>query len=316
MPDGSSWPRISVVTPSYNQAPFLEQTIRSVLLQRYPNLEYILIDGGSTDGSVQVIHTYEPWLAYWISENDKGQSAAINKGWTRATGEILAWLNSDDYYAPGALASAALAFQRAGPGTGMVYGHALWLDSGGEVTVKGGRPFDLIDVLRNTAAAVGQPAAFLRADLVRQLGGLAEEFHMAMDWDLYNRIALKNRVVFVPEVWAFANDWSGMKTRSLNLGFGPDKLESLRRLYRRKDLPSQVCAVKNEALASAALWSAFDHRRAHRYFNMQKCFFTALRHRPWRTLRKAGGYHSVRMALGPLLPLAGAVRGRLRRWGL
>ena len=98
MPDGSEWPRISIVTPSYNQGQFIEETIRSVLLQRYPNLEYIIIDGGSTDNSVEVIKKYEPWLTYWVSEKDEGQCDAINKGFSKTSGEILAWLNSDDYY--------------------------------------------------------------------------------------------------------------------------------------------------------------------------------------------------------------------------
>jgi len=90
LPDGRPWPKISIVTPSYNQGQFIEETIRSVLLQGYPNLEYLIIDGGSTDGSVEIIRKYEPWLAYWVSERDGGQSEAINKGFRRATGEIVA----------------------------------------------------------------------------------------------------------------------------------------------------------------------------------------------------------------------------------
>ncbi len=103
MPNGAEWPRISIVTPSYNQGEFIEKTIRSILLQGYPNLEYIVIDGGSRDRTVEIIRKYEPWIDYWVSEKDQGQSDAINKGFGRASGQILAWLNSDDYYLPQAL---------------------------------------------------------------------------------------------------------------------------------------------------------------------------------------------------------------------
>ncbi|HUI06242.1 MAG TPA: glycosyltransferase family 2 protein [Verrucomicrobiae bacterium] len=112
MTDGREWPRISIVTPSYNQGRFIEETIRSVLLQGYPNLEYLVIDGGSTDGSVEIIQKYSQWFTYWCSEKDRGQAHAINKGLDRVTGQIGAYLNSDDYYLPNALAHVGRTYRR------------------------------------------------------------------------------------------------------------------------------------------------------------------------------------------------------------
>ena len=121
-----SRPKISIVTPSYNQAEFLERTILSVLNQNYPNLEYIIIDGGSTDSSAEIIKKYERYLTYWVSEPDDGQADAINKGFAKATGDILAWLNSDDLYLPGALLKVKESFQNAG--IAFLYGHSILVD--------------------------------------------------------------------------------------------------------------------------------------------------------------------------------------------
>jgi glycosyltransferase involved in cell wall biosynthesis len=118
-----AWPRITVVTPSFQQAPFVEECLRSVLLQNYPNLEYIVIDGGSGDGSAEIIGRYAPFLAYWQSKRDGGQGDAINQGFSRATGDILAWVNSDDMLLPGALFAVAREFLRSG--ADIVYGDAL-----------------------------------------------------------------------------------------------------------------------------------------------------------------------------------------------
>ena len=125
-------PLVSIVTPSYNQAAFLEETIRSVLEQDYPRVEYIIIDGGSTDGSAEIIQRYADRLAYWVSERDRGQTDAINKGFARATGSILAWLNSDDTYQPGALRE-AVDYLLAHPDVGMVYGDGNFIDEHGKV---------------------------------------------------------------------------------------------------------------------------------------------------------------------------------------
>jgi glycosyltransferase involved in cell wall biosynthesis len=120
-------PLVSIITPSFNQGRFLDQTIRSVLTQDYQPIEYIIIDGGSTDGTVEIIKQYESRLGYWVSERDKGQTEAINKGFAQAKGEILAWINSDDVYYPGAVSAAVETLSR-NPDIGLVYGDLDFID--------------------------------------------------------------------------------------------------------------------------------------------------------------------------------------------
>jgi hypothetical protein len=180
-------PRITIVTPSYNQADYLEQTIRSVLLQGYENLEYIVVDGGSTDGSVEIIRKYEPWLAYWVSEPDEGQVAAINKGLRRATGDWVGWQNSDDLYYPGSL---CLLAQLLGKGTAasLVCGNVDLIDAQGSVIS------DLRFVTPNRQALLAEgmvltnQAAFWRGNLHEQLGYLDEKYHCAFDYDWFVRV--------------------------------------------------------------------------------------------------------------------------------
>src|SRR5579883_1225991 len=163
-----SAPLVSIVTPSFNQAQFLEKTVRSVLSQDYPNIEYIIIDGGSTDGSVEIIKKYEDRLAYWVSEPDKGQAHAINKGWQRATGTIVAYLNSDDLYMPGTVTTAVQALQSQ-PDECMVYSDALMIDEHGrQLRRLIGRPFDIRHVI-TSEGFVPQPTAFIRRHALDQV---------------------------------------------------------------------------------------------------------------------------------------------------
>jgi glycosyltransferase involved in cell wall biosynthesis len=205
--DGSSdsmtenFPLVSVVIPSFNQAHYLEFTIRSILEQDYSNIEILLVDGGSTDGSLEIIQRYAHRLAWWVSEKDRGQTDAINKGFARAKGQILAWLNSDDTYEPGAVTE-AVAFLQAHPEVGLVYGNANFIDGKGSII--GHFPAARTDYqrLRNGYVHIPQQAAFWCADLWKKVGPLDPSFYFAMDYDLWVRLAAQAPIEYIPRLWA------------------------------------------------------------------------------------------------------------------
>ncbi|MBN1267871.1 MAG: glycosyltransferase [Anaerolineales bacterium] len=206
-------PLISIITPSFQQAHYLEQTIRSVLNQDYPNLEYIVIDGGSTDGSVDVIRRYENHITRWVSEPDKGQTDALNKGFAMANGEILAWLNSDDLYYPGAV-SAAAAYLQQHAEVGLVYGDADYIDEDGKVIGRFPAAHTDYNRLRRGYVHIPQQAAFFRAFLWKQVGPLDPSFYFAMDYDLWVRLASVAPIRYQPDLWAAFRLHKGAKSVS------------------------------------------------------------------------------------------------------
>jgi len=183
-------PLVTIVTPSYNQARYLEAAIESVLTQDYPSIEYLIVDGGSNDGSLEIIQRYEQKLAWWTSEADRGQTDAINKGFARGNGEIFGWLNSDDTYEPNAI-STAVAYLMANPSTGMVYSNANYLDELGKVIGKFPAAQTDDRRLRQGYVHIPQQTAFFRSILWRSVGPLDPTFYFAMDYDLWRRIAVR-----------------------------------------------------------------------------------------------------------------------------
>lgn len=192
---------VSIVTPSFNQARYIEETIQSVLSQDYPQIEYLVLDGGSTDGTIDLIRKYADQLAYWVSEADGGQTAAINKGFGRAKGQVLAWLNSDDTYQPGAVAAAVSYLQRH-PDVGMVYGDCNYIDESGAVIGKFHSAQTNYRLLRRGYTHIPQQTMFFRADLWKQVGPLDPSFYFAMDYDLWTRIAAHTQIKYIPQTWA------------------------------------------------------------------------------------------------------------------
>jgi glycosyltransferase involved in cell wall biosynthesis len=195
---GEPWPSISIVTPSFNQGAYLEETIRSILLQGYPQLEYIIIDGGSTDDSVAIIKKYAHWVAHWVSERDQGQAHAINKGLTRCTGEVFQWINSDDYLLAGALGKIAATVEDVDAVAGVVVnfdetGHQEQLVPGELNAVK--------MIFSDSSTRWHQPGLWFRRQEVIACGGIDESYHYSFDWDLTIRYLGKyTRVNYLPDV--------------------------------------------------------------------------------------------------------------------
>ena len=248
-------PLVTIVTPSYNQARFLEATLRSVLTQDYPAIEYLVVDGASSDGSVDIIRRYSDRLAWWISERDSGQSEAINKGLQRAKGEIVGWLNSDDIYLPGAVAAAVAAF-RAHPEAGLVYGDALAIDADGkEFNLMRARQYTLADLM--AFHIICQPAAFMRRSVLEQVNYLNPEYQLLMDNLLWMDMAKIASIVYVPQTWAAARYHDQAKNRTRGAAYGREARVLLKDLNSRPEFAKVISQDEKRIRAGVERFDAF-----------------------------------------------------------
>jgi glycosyltransferase involved in cell wall biosynthesis len=231
MPDSSKWPLISIVTPNYNYGQFIEETIRSVLLQGYPNLEYIIIDGASTDNSLEIIQKYQSWLSYWISEKDRGQSDAINKGFEKAQGKIFYWINSDDILCSNVLQEVA-AFFRANPAVTFCSGNGYFFTSANidKCITYHINPlnYSFHDLLKYyDGQYLPQPSVFFSQSLWEKAGKLDISLSYAMDLDLWLRFSLETQLVSINKNFSELRLHDDSKTCLQNVVFSHEIKEVL-----------------------------------------------------------------------------------------
>lgn len=245
----NSQPLVSIVTPSYNQAKYLEKTVRSVLEQDYPVLEYFVVDGGSTDGSAEIIRDYSSQLSWWVSEPDRGQADAINKGLSRARGDVVAWLNSDDLYLPGTVARAVRAFQ-ANPHLGMVYGNAITIDSQGRPINKLEFPdWGLEDLIG--FRIICQPSVFMRREVLKRVGFLDDSYQFMLDHHLWLRIGIEAQIEHIPEIWAAARHHPEAKNVAQAEKFGLEVFRILEWMQTQQVLMPLLERNRRQVLAGA-----------------------------------------------------------------
>lgn len=247
-------PLISIITPSYNQGHFLEETIRSVLLQDYPAIEYIVIDGGSTDDSTSIIEKYEDELAYSVSEPDGGQSDAINKGLRRATGEYVAWINSDDIYTENAI-SRAVEKLELHPDCGLVFSNVLSIDSDSSVfNIMSYGDWGLLELME--FKVIGQPGIFMRKSALDNVGYLEPDYHWLMDHHLWLKIAAMYPIKFIDDIWAAARFHPGAKNLRGAEKYGKEAFVLFEWMKNETNLQSLLIKNKNRIEAGAYLLQA------------------------------------------------------------
>jgi glycosyltransferase involved in cell wall biosynthesis len=302
---------VSVVTPSYNQARYLEQTIRSVLEQDHPHVEYFVMDGGSSDGSLEIIQRYAGKLSGWVSEKDSGQAHAINKGLKRAGGEIVAWLNSDDTYLPGAISRAVETFQQH-PEAGLVYGKVISVDAQGKgFNLQTFKPYTLYDLM--AFRIISQPAVFMRRSVLEQAGLLDLSYDLLLDHQLWLRMARLAPLVYVPETLAAARYHTAAKNLARTADFGEEALRIVAWMQTSPEFAADFKRHENRMRGGAQRLDAFYQLDGGNYAGALKAYARAFRYWPPVVLRE---FHRVIFAILGLLGL-GRLRGlymALRGW--
>ena len=307
--------RISVVTPSYNQARFLEQTMLSVLDQDFPgpgSIEYFVMDGASSDGSTAIIQKYASRLTGWVSEKDQGQAEAINKGLRSAQGEIIAWLNSDDFYIPGTIQRALRAFDE-NPQAGLVYGNVLSVNADSKPFNKQTfAPFDLLDLM--SFHIISQPAVFMRRSVLQQAGLLDPSYHCLLDHHLWLRMARLAPIVYIPETLAAARYHAQAKNVARTAEFGREAFRLVAWMKSSTEFAELFAQHESRILAGAERFDAFYLLEGGQYRQALSAYGRAWRHNPAIVLKEAHRVAYAAFSLAFPAPMASlrSIYSRLR----
>ncbi len=284
MSKSDAFPKVSIITPSYNQGQYLEQTINSVLAQDYPNLEYIVIDGGSTDKSIEILMQYNDRLDFWVSEPDSGQADAINKGFKRATGEIVAWLNSDDLYLPGTIRRAVGHLQD-NPEVGLVHGDLRSINALGEhVNTIQYQQYQAQDLL--AMDIIGQPTVFMRKDVLDKAGHLSLDYKFLLDHHLWLRMIQIAPFKYFSEEWAEARYHLSAKNVALAEGFGREAFNILDWTKTQPGLKKIFENNKKGILAGAYRFDAFYLLDGGKPWPALKAYWQSFYRQPYLTLKQ------------------------------
>lgn len=247
---------MSIITPSFNQGEYLEETIRSVLLQRYPNLEYLIIDGGSSDNSIEIIRKYEPWLAYWVSEPDQGQADAINKGMRRSTGEYLGWLNSDDLLYPSAIRWVVEVF-RDDKDTELIYGDVEQGQTGQHgAKLLLGEQLEFGTMLRTLRVPIPQQGSLWRRSVIERIGPLDPRWQVVLDREFFTRAAERCCIRYRPGALGFFRNHEQSKSISQKRRWLTELPQMYAEYFERTDLSDKLMSLKSETMGSMFLTCA------------------------------------------------------------
>lgn len=273
-------PLVSIVTPTYNQSDYLEETIQSVLGQDYPHIEYIVIDDGSTDNTREVLQKYTGKLI-WESQSNIGQTATINKGWRMSHGGVIAYINSDDTYVVPDAVRKGIQFLLAHPDISMVYGDTYIIDENSKIVERQYAPdYDYDYMLRRCECYIAQPSTFMRREVLDDVGYLDPSIYYAMDFDYWLRLGLRHKIAHLPEPLSHFRIHSRSKTMSTHAKNAPDYVHIYEKLFSRQDIPEKVTSLKRQAMSSAYLKAGLYYHIPGDYRQSRRHMLKGLRYYP------------------------------------